>query len=146
MVVDPSNARNVPKPHIDFAGKFHGQEDHSEAEIALWDKRVEGSFQENAWVDEPTNILWLEKVMKPINTFLEENHLHGILMEDNLASHKTAGSRDAFARLLTQFGEEAIWFLPNLTGTLQPVDCHIGKRYCSLRSAAHIASLIIQCS
>ena len=55
---------NVPMPHLVFhaSGFRKGSEWQDKDEVALWDKRVVVSFQENAWVDAQTHMYGLEEV------------------------------------------------------------------------------------
>ena len=58
-------------------------------ERELWDKRVDVSFQENAWVDAETNLYGLSKAKRIFNQFPVS-----VQFEDNLSSHKTPAVND----------------------------------------------------
>ena len=82
---------NLVKPHLVFkASKFVRGEDQKQKnedgvwEKDLWDKRVDVSFQENAWVDTKTNLYGLEKAKIILQKF--DNCVQ---FEDNLSSHKS---------------------------------------------------------
>lgn len=120
---------NQVKPHLVFsASKFRAGEDWDEEERLQWDPGVIVSFQENAWVDAQTHKYGLEKILRPVNDHLEEVGMKGLVIEDNLSSHKTD---DVF-----KFWEEELRnFLPpkfvpaSMTETIQVIDRHIGILY-----------------
>ena len=71
MVVE-DDLSNMVRPHLVFkATRFVRGEDWSKKdengifERDFWDKRVDVSFQENAWVDAETNLYGLSKA-KPV--------------------------------------------------------------------------------
>jgi hypothetical protein len=80
---------NIPRPHLVFKGAFKpGSEWHDEDERKQWDPRVVVSFQENGWVDAKTDKLGLKEVLGPINELLKKERMQGVVIQDNLTSHK----------------------------------------------------------
>ena len=83
---------NLIRPHLVFkATKYYRGEDWTVKndtgiyERDLWEKRVDVSFQSNAWVDAQTNLYGLSKA-KPVLDAGDQT----VWFEDNLSSHKTA--------------------------------------------------------
>ena len=77
--------KNNIKPMLVFrASKFTPSELWNEAERVQWDPRVHVCFQENAWVDTPTNVYIIEKASECVETWLEQEDLEAITFEDNL--------------------------------------------------------------
>ena len=82
-------------------------------------------FQENAWVDTRTNVYSLKKMAECLGDWMEENELVGVQFEDNLGSHKTSESNQAWRTLLPLFRPPR-YYPARLTGVVQPIDRHIG--------------------
>ena len=83
-------------------------------------------FHPTAYVDTETNLMGLEEVMKPVNNGLAELGLKGVYFEDNYTAHKTEKVTDYWASELKQFEQGPLYFPPNLTMSLQPIDAGIG--------------------
>jgi hypothetical protein len=123
---------NLPKPHIVFnASKFQtAAEWHDQDEAKEWDSRCIVSFQPNAWVDAQTRMHGLKEVLGPIDKLLEieSTSVKGVVVEDNLSSHKTDDVIQYWKSELPHYTEPR--FIPaNMTMVLQVVDRHIGVRY-----------------
>ena len=95
MVLE-DDLRNLIRPHLVFkASKFVRGEDWSQKdenwsfERDLWDKRVDVSFQSNAWVDTETNLYGLAKAKIVLDKCDES-----VWFEDNLSSHKTPAVKE----------------------------------------------------
>ena len=69
------------------------------------------------------------EVMKPVNNGLAELGLKGVYFEDNYTAHKTKKVTDYWASELKQFEQGPLYFPPNLTTSLQPIDAGIGLLY-----------------
>ena len=118
---------NVVRPHLVFkATRFVRGEDQVKRnedgilERELQDKRVDVSFQSNAWVDVETNLYGLSKARRVFDQFEKSVHF-----EDNLSSHKTQTVTD-FQKTTTCTQR---LFPPDLTHVLQPIDRHVGIIY-----------------
>lgn len=121
----------VVKPQVVFRGKFQTAEEwHDREEAAKWHKGVAVIFQENAWVDARTHMVGLKEVLGPVDELLasEGSTMKGIVIEDNLSSHKTDAVDQFWIDELPNF-EPALFVPPNMTSYLQVVDRHIGLRY-----------------
>ena len=120
---------NQTKPHLVFRGAFKDGEDwRDQDEKDQWDPRVVVTFQENAWIDGKSHMLFLEKVLGPVNARLKQLGLKGVIFQDNLSSYTTEDVKEFFAEKMDQFCEPK--FIPALmTFILQVIDRHIGKMY-----------------
>ena len=121
---------NYPKAHVVFkASKFMTADEwHDQDERRKWDARVIVSFQENAWVDTKTHLHYLKEVMWPVNQYLGEENMMGIVFEDNLSSHNRDEVFSYWREILDHF--EAPQFVPkNMTEIIQVVDRHLGIQY-----------------
>ena len=71
---------NQTKPHFVFRGAFKDGDDwRDKDEKDQWDPRVVVTFQDNAWIDGKSHMLFLEKVLGPANTRLKDLGLKGVL-------------------------------------------------------------------
>ena len=124
------NRLNLPKPHLVFqATKFQTADDwHDQDERAEWDDRVVVSFQQNAWVDTRTHVHAMKEVLAPINNYLAGVEEKGLVIEDNLSSHKTDEALDFWANELENFLMPE-FVPPNMTEVIQVIDRHIGILY-----------------
>ena len=123
---------NIPKPHVVFHATSFQMADqwHDQEERQKWHKDVVVSFQENAWVDARTHIHGLREVLGPINELLgnENSNMKGLVIEDNLSSHKTESVENFWAKDLKNF-TLPVYVPPNMSSFLQVVDRHVGIRY-----------------
>ena len=123
---------NIPKSHIVFCATSFQMADqwHDQEERQKWHKDVVVSFQENAWVNARTHIHGLCEVLGAINELLgnENSNMKGLVIEDNLSSHKTESAENFWAKDLKNFSFP-VYVPPNMTSFLQVVDRHIGIRY-----------------
>ena len=120
---------NQVKPHLVFhASKFRDGDDWDEAEREQWDPRVVVSFQQNAWVDAETHMLAMDKVLGPVNDHLQEVGMKGLVVEDNLSSHKTPAVNRYWEEKFPNFLPPE-FVPPNMTETMQVIDRHIGILY-----------------
>ena len=123
---------NIPKPHVVFRATSFQMADqwHDQEERQKWHKDVVVLFQENAWVNARTHIHGLCEVLGPINELLgnENSNMKGLVIEDNLFSHKTESVENFGAKDLKNFSLP-VYVPPNMTSFLQVVDRHIGIRY-----------------
>ncbi len=97
---------NIPEPHVEFfASTFHTTEQWHDQEDSQWDKYVVVSFQKSMWIDSCTHIHCMQEVLGPIIKLLaEENYLmNGVVIEDNLSSHKTDVINDHWCTKLDHF-------------------------------------------
>ena len=81
------------------------------------------SFEEKAWVDVHTHIHCLQEVLGPINKLLAEENsaMKGVVIEDNLSSHKTDVVNDHWCTELDHFISTV--FVPsNMMSNVQVVD------------------------
>ena len=118
---------NLVRPHLVFKGtKFVMGENWTKKdadgnqEKDLQDKRVDVSFQANAWVDTETNLYGLSKA-----NVVFEKYAQAVQFEDNLSSHKTPA---VLAYQRTTNCSQRL-YPPDLTQVLQPIDRHIGIQY-----------------
>ena len=118
---------NLVRPHLVFkATKFikgedqHQKDKNGKLERDQQDKRVDVSFQQNAWVDSETNLYGLSKAK-----IVLQKYPHSVQFEDNLSSHKTPMVK-AFQEKVTC---NQRFFPPDLTQVLQPIDRHVGIIY-----------------
>jgi len=118
---------NLPPPHVIFRGDLcEGKDWKRGAEAAEWDPRVTVTFQKNAWCDSETNVMHLKR-LKNLHDSMAGQGFKCVFFEDNLASHLTAQSRNAWKEYLPTSKQKL--FPPNTTYCLQPVDRHIGIQY-----------------
>ena len=83
---------NIVPPHLVFRGAFQTSEEwHDQDKMAKYHPAIVASFHENAWVDAKTHMHGLKKILGPIDSLLasEGSNMKGIVIEDNLSSHKT---------------------------------------------------------
>ena len=121
---------NLPRVHVVFnASMFQTADDwHNQDERKEWDPRCLVSFQENAWVDAKTHIHAMDEILCPINEHLKEVDMKGLVIEDNLSSHKTKAVFDFWDNELTSF-DQPEFVPPKMTEIMQAIDWHVGILY-----------------
>ena len=95
---------------------FRGAGKVSSAEVEEYDKRVHVLFQKNAWMDEATNMKWVNEVLIPgISDKKNEN----ILFADNVSFQLLEG----FHQVCRKKANMIVYMLPpNQTDKVQPID------------------------
>ena len=88
----------------------------SSAEVEEYDKRGHVLFQKNAWMDEATNMKWVNEVLIPgISDKKNEN----ILFADNVSFQLLEG----FHQVCRKKANMIVYMLPpNQTDKVQPID------------------------
>ena len=110
---------NIPKPHIIFsASAYKVGDDWAVSGREQWPSNVIVSFQENTWVVRKGFKYEVSKMLQEINKRLEEKGETGVLVADNLSTHKSEESLTFFENELKAFAEPR-FYPANMTMSLQ---------------------------
>ena len=110
LCIRPEEPQNIP-PAIIFRGKGNV----SEFERSAYDKRVHAYFQENAWMDCPLAVKWIQDTFAPNVDKNAEN----VLFLDNL----NCQTKEQFHNVAKELASTLVYALPpEETDKVQPVD------------------------
>lgn len=107
-----------PKPIIIFRGT--GKNVMRSSEVQEWDSRVSVLFQSCAWVD--TDVANMVVSLYEKDPAFSDNR-HRLMLCDNLDAHRA----DVFVKAMERKIGKLVFYPPNLTHMLQPIDAGAGR-------------------
>ena len=117
LCIRADGKQNV-KPALIFRGKEHVSTEEKEK----YDKKVDVYFQQNAWMDEDTNMKWVQGTLIP--GVGQNDQAEKVLFADNVGFQQS----EQFHEIARKEINTTIYMLPeNHTDKIQPIDAGCGR-------------------